>query len=86
MFHVHLKRVCILVLSRMLYKWQVYQVDSETQIVCILVFCLLVVLSVIEKGVLKPPAVIVNFSISLCRSISFILHVFKALFTACINI
>lgn len=69
----------------MLYKWQVYQVDSETQIVSILVFCLLV-LSVIEKGVLKPPAVIVNFSISLCRSISFILHVFKALFTACINI
>lgn len=68
MFHVHLKRVCVLVLSRMLYKWQVYQVDSETQIVYILVFCLLV-LSIIEKGVLKPPAVIVNLSVSLCSSI-----------------
>lgn len=51
-------------------------VDSDAQIFCVLVFCLLV-LSVTEEGLLKPPAIIVNFSVSLCSSVSFSFHILK---------
>lgn len=80
MFHVFLKRTCILLLlgGVCLNDNYVQLVDGVQILYILLIFCLLV-LSITERELLESLTISVELSISLFSSVSFFFHVFKVL-------
>ena len=80
MYQVHLRSTCILFLfDRVFCICLLGLVDCVKSSISLLFFCL-VVLTIIENAILKPPNIIIEFSISHFNSVSFCLQIPKSHF------